>query len=282
MAATISETDKSRSSFAGDLISGPVAVLLLQMAAFWSAWRSMAYRVSFTGEPVWELLPLVSVVFLAWFAGKGTSSSLTTASLLFASAFAILYAASFAFAPPLARAAFALVSVAFILSRWRFGRLIHIGVLILLLLSLPVADSLNFYLGFPMRVVVGEAVSILLRMQGLDVLREGVILHFGQQAVSIDAPCSGVKMLWFGMFLAMALSTFVRLGNLRIVAAMAAAFAAIMLGNVFRAASLFYLEAKLIEGPEWLHSAVGVIVFALTSLAIIWIVKKLAGQQWKK
>jgi hypothetical protein len=61
----------------------------------------------------------------------------------------------------------------------------------------------------PLRVIVGVATAFLLQMQGLDVWREGVCLHFGEKLIWIDAPCSGIKMLWFGFFLASFLFVFI-------------------------------------------------------------------------
>ncbi len=261
----------------------PVIVLLLQAAAFWAAWRSIAARLSHTAEPFWEMLPLFSVVILSWWNGRERSAAINSGTLILASLAAVFYAASFAFAPPLARAGLAFLSVTFVISAWRYGKRFHLGVFILLLLALPLTDSLNFYLGFPMRVVVGEAAVILLKMQGLNVIREGVILHLGQHIISIDAPCSGIKMLWFGTFLATASATLLKLSNVRIVLVLAGAFLVIMIGNVFRASSLFYLETGIIDGPLWMHSATGVVTFSFTSAAIIWMTVRLTSEaEWRK
>jgi hypothetical protein len=101
-----------------------------------------------------------------------------------------------------------MTALTFTLSVWCFGKTFYVGLWSLLLLSLPSVASLEFFLGYPLRVLVGEATAFLLQMQGLDVWREGVCLHFGEKLIWIDAPCSGIKMLWFGLFLA-AISPFV-------------------------------------------------------------------------
>jgi len=36
------------------------------------------------------------------------------------------------------------------------------------------------------------------------------------------------------------------------------------------------------DSPDWMHSTVGVIAFAFTSLAIVQIVKKFSGFKWQK
>jgi exosortase/archaeosortase family protein len=141
---------------------------------------------------------------------------------------------------------------------------------------LPVAASLQFFLGYPLRVKVGAATAFLLQMQGLDVWREGVCLHFGEKLIWIDAPCSGIKMLWFGFFLASFLVCFYRLSNFKAAAVLGSAFLIILLGNIFRASALFYIEAEIIKTPAFMHEAVGVFAFAFTAVGIFF-----AAQFWR-
>lgn len=256
--------------------------LLLQIAGFWSVWQWIAARFATSVDAGWEILPLLSILLFSWFAPQRRHSDISSAGFITAAIFLIAYAVSFTFAPPMIRGVFAIISVTFILSSWRFGVFFHFGIFVLFLLSLPLTDSLNFFLGYPMRVVVSEVVEFLLSLQGLDVYREGVCLHFGEKLIWIDAPCSGIKMLWFGTFLATFLSCFFKLGTFRLVVVLALTFTAIMFGNILRASALFYIESGLIDSPEWMHSAVGVIAFAFTSLAIVFIVKKVSALEWQK
>ncbi len=249
--------------------------LLFQIAAFWNVWQWMIARFASSGEAMWEILPLIAAVLLAW-RSRSVNSHIAPTALIFAAVFLVAYGASFLVAPPLIRSVFALISLTFILSSWRFDKLFHFGIFVLLLLSLPIADSLNFFLGYPMRVIVGEAVQFLLNGQGLDVYREGVSLNFGDKLIWIDAPCSGIKMLWFGTFLATFLSCLFNLGPIRILAVLGMTFVAVLLGNIMRASALFYIEAGLIETWEWMHSGIGVMAFAFTSLLIVFIVKNVA------
>jgi len=165
----------------------------------------------------------------------------------------------------------AMAALTFTLSRWRFGKIFHAGLFAMLILSLPLIASLQFFLGYPLRVLVGAATARLLRLQGLDVWREGVCLHFGEKLVWIDAPCSGVKMLWFGLFLTAFLVCFYRLSNLKTLAVGASAFLIILLGNIFRASALFYIEAEIISAPEFMHEAIGVFSFAFVALGIVFV-----------
>lgn len=246
-------------------------ILLLQIAAFWSVWQWYIGRLLSSGEESWSLLALLTAAGLCFHQihrepVKENSSSF---SVILPTIFVLLYAVSFALLPPLAKAILAVTAVCLTLSQIFFRQFLHLGLYALLLLGLPLVASLNFFLGFPLRVIVGEATAFLLRLNGLAVRREGVCLHFGEQLISIDAPCSGIKMLWFGFFLAAVLVTFYKLNFWRSLAAFAAALTMIMLGNIARAAALFYTESGIIKTPAWTHEAVGVFAFILTAVSIV-------------
>ncbi len=253
----------------------------LQIAALWNVWRWLFVRFGTSGEDVWGIAALAAVAFFSFFWQPQANREIKSFAWMSAAVFLLLYAVSFAFAPPLVRGILAFASITFTLSDWQFDRKFHVGIFTLLLLGLPVAASLNFFLGYPLRVIVGEAVEFLLRMQGLDVLREGVCLHFGDKMIWIDAPCSGIKMLWFGIFLTAVGACFYKLNNSKTLAALVAAFAAILTGNIFRASALFYTEAEIVKVPLWFHEAIGVFAFVVTALGIVFIVKKIAEFEWR-
>jgi exosortase/archaeosortase family protein len=95
-------------------------------------------------------------------------------------------------------------------------------------------------------------------------------LNWNGDPILIDAPCSGVKMLWTGFYLTCALACYYKLNAKRTALACVAAFVAIIIGNTFRAAALFYVEAGAanLTLPNWTHEGVGVVVFAATAIAI--------------
>lgn len=282
------DTDKRRLNFDwlwNNRFSAIGFAFSLQLVAFWSVWRWLALRVWTSAEERWGFLALAAAIFFAFFWTKAEFISERknlelqfsgSYNFLWTALLTMLYAAGFAFAPPLARAILAMTAITFLLSRWRFGKTFHFGLYGLLLLSLPSVASLQFFLGYPLRVVVGKATVWLLQMQGLDVWREGVCLHFGEKLIWIDAPCSGVKMLWFGLFLAAFLACFYRLSNLKTLAVFTSSFLMILIGNIFRASALFYIEAEIINAPEFMHEAVGVFSFVFIALGIV-----LVAQFWQ-
>jgi exosortase/archaeosortase family protein len=158
------------------------------------------------------------------------------------------------------------------------GKPFHPGICGLLLLSLPLISSIQFFLGYPMRVVVGEAGALLLQLSGFAVIREGTMLNWCGHLISIDAPCSGVKMLWAGLYLALTLSCFYDLDPLESILVVLCAIIAIMISNILRATSLFYMEAGILDLPSWSHTMLGIIIFALTSAAIVWITLRIGKE----
>lgn len=263
-------------------IGAPHLLFLLQIVVLWPVWLQMAARFSTSSEVLVELLPLVAVAFFSWSTRPELPVSLSS-STLYSSAFLLfVYVISIPFVPFTFRALIAFASITVLISSWRFGVSFHLGVFALFCLSLPLTDSLNFFLGFPMRAFVGDAVVFLVRLQGIELFRDGVSLHFGDKLIWIDAPCSGIKMLWFGSFLATVLSLIFRLSSIKLLAALLLSFIGVLLGNVLRASALFYVEGGLIEAPEWMHSAIGVVAFAITSIFIVLVVKLLSGVKWRK
>ena len=179
--------------------------------------------------------------------------------------------------PPASGALPAFAALAALASVWRLGRRLDAALLGLCMLALPLAASLQFYLGYPMRVLAGTLSVAMLRMSGIGVVREGAMLAWGDQLISIDAPCSGVKMLWAGMYLACALALSYRLTFLRTVAALLMACGVIVAANALRASALFYSESGLVRLPEWGHQATGVVCFAGAAFAVFYGVRRLAG-----
>lgn len=110
-------------------------------------------------------------------------------------------------------------------------------------------------------------------MAGYPVLRQGTGLSLGQMTIMVDAPCSGIKMLWVGGYLVCLLAVLWQLSARRTVLMGIAAIILIIAANVIRAAALFYLEAGIVEMPGWAHQGVGLVMFALTAAAIAWMMQ---------
>lgn len=152
------------------------------------------------------------------------------------------------------------------------------GIVVLLLLSLPVIASLQFFAGYPMRLMAAEISHSLLGFVGIAAERVGTMLHWQGKEIGVDAACSGVNLLWTTSFLAGVLAVRARLNWQRCGALLVVAWGAILIANGIRAAVLFLPEAGIVHWPEWTHEGVGVALF----IAVVGALFKLAERpQWR-
>lgn len=247
-------------------------IIAAQVVAFWPVWRWYAMRVGGSTDEAWGLLAFACAAYFLW---KGKIYGEAEPGLLFPALLVLVYAASYPFLPPLLRAAVAVTALGCTASLLRFGRRFHPGTLGLLYLSLPVIPSLQFYGGYPLRALVATAAAPILRLGGFAVVQEGTCLNWAGRLIWVDAPCSGIRMLWVGLFLACALACLYDLRPLRTFLALAAAFVAILSGNVLRAVALFYVEAGIVQAPPWAHDYVGVVAFAAVAGFILVTVRQI-------
>lgn len=195
-----------------------------------------------------------------------------------------LYTSTVWIAPPLFLAVLAILCIWFLLvSRLRASG----GLLGLLILSLPIIPSLNFFAGYPLRLLVTSAVCLLLKVLGFAASQEATLLHIGDHMVAVDAPCSGINMLWAEGYIAM-LSACVFKLNWRNTALLSmAGFVLILVANTIRAATLSIASelnwSRLLHTTtdyhDIIHVGVGLITFFATSVATFWIAGRLGDRQ---
>jgi exosortase/archaeosortase family protein len=236
------------------------------LLACWATWRWYAGRVAASPEELWTLLALVSV---GVFAVVAPAAARPRAPWLLPTVLLLAYAAGYHLLFPLARAVLAMAVLAATISAFRFGVRLHPGVCGLCLLALPVIPSLQFYLGYPLRALVTGMTVMLLRLAGLFVQPEGTALRWGDILVVVDAPCSGVKMLWVGCYMACVLACAFRFGWRGTALAIGGTLLLELLGNVFRAMALFFPEAGVFHLPAWGHDGIGLFVFGVTAVGIV-------------
>lgn len=147
------------------------------------------------------------------------------------------------------------------------------GLVALLVLSLPLVGSLDFYAGYPLRMVAAEIAVRLLQLGGLEVTRAGVMLMDGPNLVGMDPPCAGIRMLWTSCFVAAVMAARMHLRWSRTLLLLGGALATVVAGNSVRAALVFFPESGRVHWPEWMHPGAGLVVHGLV-LAVIF---RLAG-----
>jgi len=240
-------------------------ILGVQLLAGWQAWSWYARRVQDGSDEPWGLLALLALVLLL---PRGARHPLREWEVWVLAAVNAAVALGHPWLPPLVRAAVCLLCVTAIVSRMTEGRAFHLGTWLLALLALPVLSSVQFYLGYPLRLAAAALSVPMLRGMGLPAVREGASLAIGSDVILVDAPCSGARMLWVGLFLVVTLACLLRLGAGRTLLACLLGVAVILFGNALRVSALTIVERGRVPGPAWLHEGVGVASFLPVCLLI--------------
>ena len=252
-------------------------LLSIQLLAFWEVWQWYVYRAVYSWDQPWGILALVTALAFLWAPQKRLPSR--EPSLIVPALLITIYGATYLMFPPLIRATIAFTAIAVTISSIRFGKAFHPGLFGLFYLSLPTIPTLQFFGGYPMRVVVAALTAPILRLSGFAVTYEGTCLNWAGQLIWIDAPCSGIKMLWVGLFLTFVILCLYELPLLKTFLLLPLIGIVIMAANVFRAVALFYLEAGVLKLPEWGHEYAGLIAFALEAAGIVGLVLMLRRKE---
>lgn len=240
-------------------------LILAGTGALWPVWLWYGRRLSASPDEGAGLAVAALASIVAWRGGRasGSADGWLLSALLFT-----LYAAAYPYAPPLARAMLGFTALAALVSRARFGRPLDPGFWMLVLLSLPVMPSLQFYCGYPLRRLAALAAALFLRMQGIPAFADGAAINWAGRQLSVDAPCSGLKMLWAALVLAAAVSCLSRRGWRGTAATGLFAVIVALAANMWRACALFFVETT--PGmPGWMHEGVGLVCFTAAAAAIV-------------
>ncbi len=84
----------------------------------------------------------------------------------------------------------------------------------------------------------------------------------------MDAPCSGISMLWGAGYLAMTCASLGRLTAMRTVLLGGVALVVVIGANVLRTAALVAVETNVGSMIEWVHRVVGMEVFVAGAFAV--------------
>lgn len=262
--------------------------IALQTVAMWPTWRWMAARVSDGSDDPLGLLAIAAVGVLLWSVRKQLRSA-PRLSWMAAALVGTLAATSMrGFVTPLATSLLAVVSwacglIAFLPAVRRGAMQARDGVLWpaprhavaavpvlgLAVLALPLIASLQFYAGYPLRVVTAEVSRWLLAV-GFAVQREGSSLLVDGHLVIVDAPCSGVQMAWAGYFTACAVALFKGQGNRGFALRLPLVGLTVLVGNVLRNTALVALEATGNASSNLVHQSIGLVALAAVCAAIAW------------
>jgi len=245
----------------------PIGWLALQAAALAPVGWWMARRLNDGSDDPLGLLALAALALLVW----TTRHELRCAPRLGWLALAALGTLAATLVrtglgpleawPPLASALVAVLALAAGLLALLPARVAAAPVLGLAVLALPLLSTLQFYAGFPLRVLTAEASRWLLA-PAFDVQREAASLIVDGRLVIVDAPCSGVQMAWFGYFIACAVALWAGRGNRDFLTRLPLVGLMVLGGNTLRNSLLVGMEGAGYAPAPWLHEAVGLVVLA--------------------
>jgi len=251
----------------------PLAWLALQAAALWPHWRWAAARVmDGSDDPlgIAALLALLCVVARIEPQLRGAPKPGWLALSLGATGGATL--AVFA-APPLIGALLAALALAAGLRSFMPSGHAVLPMGGLAVLSLPVVSSLQFYAGFPLRVVTAQLSTWLLQALGFAAERSGTAMQVEGRLVIVDAPCSGVQMVWMAYFCACAVAAFSGLRDRQLLARLPWVGVLVLSGNVLRNSVLVAVEAKQDAVSEAVHQGVGLLVLTLVCAGVVMVIR---------
>lgn len=134
--------------------------------------------------------------------------------------------------------------------------------------GLPTLFILDLFLGVPLRAVSTVVATVLLRLTGLDVIRNGMEIAVGGVPVWVDAPCAGVAMLGTGVVLSLVLAQVWRLKTWRTVGVCSLAVVAVCLANAARVAVLTVFASAGLKLGSVAHEVVGGIALLAALLLV--------------
>ena len=238
------------------------------LVAGWPVLRWFALRLNDgSDEPAGLVALAAALLFAPWRDALEPLSSRRHATLAY---LLVGYCVAFPFAPPLARALIFVVLLGVAAAPRGFA----FAWWMLLALSLPLVATLQFYLGYPLRAVTARICAPLLGLGGSPVVAEGVTLRWAGERVVIDAPCSGLHMLWTGLLIAALAACLLRLPTRAAITLFRQTAFCVFVANVLRATVLFQLETGRWPNPSWAHETVGLALFGGAMGAVLFFAER--------
>ena len=246
----------------------PLGWLVLQALALWPHGAWLARRVQDGSDEPLGLAALALLALLLAVLAPRLRVAPHTGWLAGAVALTLAAGAGLFVAPPLASALLAALALACALAAWLPREAPRAPLAGLLVLALPLVASLQYYAGFPLRVLTAQASAWLLQLAGLTAERLGTALLVDGRQVIVDAPCSGVQMAWLGYFAACGVAALTGRRDASFLRRLPFVGALVLAGNVLRNSLLVALEARPQGLDATLHEVLGLAVLVLVIAAV--------------
>jgi exosortase len=244
--------------------------IVLPVLALWPIWKWSFARLTDGSDDPLGMVAFVALLVLVWRDRRCLRHAPRPVWLAISLLLATLVAITDHHLSPLPRALLAVVAT---ISGVMAVRNQHQPVLAWLglgILALPLLSSLQFFAGYPLRVVTAELSSWILRLDGLNAVREGTALHIAGRLIIVDAPCSGIHMGWVAYFTAFATAAWWRLSDRELLCRLPLLGVIIVAGNVIRNTLLIIKEVAFVSSPDWIHDFIGLVIFAGVCALVLW------------
>ena len=250
----------------------PLAWLALQAAALWPHWRWAAARVADGSDDPLGVAALVALLCVVVRLEPRLRAAPKPGWLLVAVGATVAATLAHFSAPPLIGALLAALALAAGLRTFMPSGHAVLPMAGLAVLSLPVVSSLQFYAGYPLRVVTAQISTWLLQALGMAAQRSGTAMQVQGHLVIVDAPCSGVQIVWMAYFCACTVAAFGGLRDRQLLARLPWVGALVLAGNVLRNSVLVALEAQQ-HVPDRVHQGVGLAVLVAVCVAVVAVIR---------
>lgn len=252
----------------------PLAWLALNAAALWPHGAWMLARVRDGSDEPLGLAALALLLMLLATRAHTLRIAPHTGWLAAGVLLTMLANAALLIAPPLACALIAALALAAALMAWLPLHAPRAPLAGLVLLALPWIASLQYYGGYPLRVITAQASAGLLQLAGFAAERSGTAMLVQGRLVIVDAPCSGVQMAWLAWFCACAVAALVSLRDRDFVRRLPWIGLIVLAGNVLRNTVLVALESRPQGLAAALHEGIGLAALALVCAAVLGVMAK--------
>lgn len=249
------------------------------LLALWPSWKFLIERTLDQSDDPWGLFAACAILVLFFSKVKMDpkarvrQSQLDWAQFGLALLVLILYAITLNHIPDLAAALLGLSGLGLLSCQILYSKPFHQGCFLLHLLCAPLLPSVCFFTGYPVRLLISQIAAKLLQVQGLAVEAKGTALIYSNQTIFVDAPCSGIKLLWLGLIIASFFSALLSLNSRRTFLLIICTSLVTFILNVLRVNMLFFSEARIIPLDlvlqERIHTLVGLASVVLLMLCIL-------------
>jgi exosortase/archaeosortase family protein len=246
----------------------PLGWLALQAAALWPHGAWLARRVQDGSDEPLGLAALALLLMLLVARSHALRVSPHTGWLAAGALLTLAANAALLVAPPLLCALLAALALAAALMAWLPARGPRAPLAGLVVLALPLISSLQYYGGYPLRVLTAQLSAGALQFAGIAAERAGTSMLVRGQLVIVDAPCSGVQMVWMAYFCACAVAALTALRDADFLKRLPAIGVLVLIGNVLRNSVLVALESRPQGLDADIHQAIGLAVLAAVCAAV--------------